>query len=1148
MSLKIWPSLVAAASLMVVAMTQLPVSAAIYYVSTTGSDVTGNGSSTKPWASIDHADANSLLSAGDTVYVKSGTYYIDTVAKGGYGVWISEKSNGVTYQADPAGVTIQQTNTSGGTALVRISNWGYEDSTKPIVFSGFKVFGGSPGGINLWVYQARYVEVKDCVIDSTGFSPWYNLGTYTAAGVCVHNNVIVNGACAWDSRYDGTKWYNNTFTGTWGGYAMSFIGYQDGYQPGTCGNPGAPLTADRDEFINNIITSGNYGGLYIHPATGFTYPLNVIHDYNMFCNNLIPFGGQAVQAPHESTNVDPMLDSAYHPLKHSPAVDAGTDVGLPYYWLQPDIGAFETRAAGQVFDMHTAVWYAYATDGGIDVSPIRWRDDLQAMKKAGLDGAWTINPWADIRGGGDWYNISKGAWKEDAIAKLRHQVSYAESIGMISVLGMAYGSPPPSLVLDDSEFAYYLEYVDRVVRETANNHNVIYMFCDELLNTAWVHDTKSHPDLVAHHKNWCQTQNSNIDYWNGRWGTSYTWDNIEPAVYFEGNANRHLDYLRWMYAILRPRLIQIGDLVKSIAPDSLLGYHEWLLGGVTDPSESPLAGTDKFDIVSVNCYGGYADTVSRIGTLRLLFPGYPVYVGELGTATAAQPFSTKPYLDGQKCGYDWWSWWMTNTSIEAEQWNVIDTQGRRRSSFSLLPNASQYGTVRGVITNASTGAVMLNVGVVAGDVQVQSIDQGLYRLDLDPGTYTVQFAEPGYASKVVTGVVVTAGQDSSVNVALSPITNKVSNPGFNANLNGWSSQTLSSGGLAMISYDDVLHPTWGLFDAVEGQGYLVMGAWPSPGEKVVYQDVLVSPNTTYTLSWWENLVGTKFDGWSPSSADQWLKVWVDQAQGTTWGGPIINLHQVQESAGGWRCVETVFKTGLSTTKVRIKFDAKFVSGQSFTGTSSTPRVGIDCVQMLQSTLPLIEASSIADAKNRPDGTLVAVSGVGTACFPNASPACGYIESSDRSGAMKVYTTNTSISNPMASVRVVGHISTDPVSGEKEITDEYGVQNVGTGSVEPVGMINRSIGTGYGLSTMGLLVKTFGSVISIAADRKSFVVDDGSQTPVTVTDFGSDVPNWMQVGSFVELTGISSLVSDGGSTVKCLRVPQWFFDSIVPWRP
>lgn len=1122
--------------------------AATYYVSTLGSDATGNGSSAKPWASIDHADANALLSPGDTVFVRAGTYSIDTAAKGGYGVSITHKSNGVTYQADPGGVIIRQSNAVGGTALVVITNSASPDAAHPIVFAGFSVQGGPPSGVNLWIYQASYIEVKNCTIDATGYAPWYNLMTYSASDIRIHNNVIVNGGCTYDSRRTGAKWYNNTFVGSYGGYAMYFGGYQDGYQPGTWGDPGAPLTADRDEFTNNIIASGNYGGLYIQPATGFTYPLSVKHDYNMLGSLSIPFGGQAARAAHESTNVDPMLDGTYRLRKFSPAIDAGTPVGLPYEWLRPDLGAFESRKVGKVFDLHTAVWYAYGADGAVDVSPTRWRDDLRAMQKAGLDGAWTVNPWADIRAGGDWNHISKGAWREDAIAALRHRVSFAESIGMKVVLGMAYGAPQPALMLDDAEFAYYLEYVDRVVRETASNRNVIYVFCDECINAGWYDNPASFPDLVQHHKNWCYGRNPNIAYWNGRWGTSFTWDTIVPAHYGDGwGGPRHEDYLRWMYAgVLRPRLTQIANLVKSIAPDSLLGYHEWLIGGLTDPTDSPLAGTDNWDFASSNCYGGYVDTVTRVGTLRLLNPGYPIYMGELGTSlTGAQPASTKPYLDTQKCGYNWWAWWMTSTGIDADQWNFVDSQGYRRSSFSLLPKGSQYGTIRGQITSAATGAVIRGAGAVCGSAQAQSVDNGVYRMEMDPGSYTVEFAAAGYRRKVVTGVVVTAGRDTTLDVSLVPVSNMVTNGSFNLNTVGWTGQTLSGGGMSLVSYDCVGHPAWGLLDAVDGQGYLTIGTWPSPGERLVYQDVAVSPDTTYRLAWWERLVGSKFDGWSKASADQWLKVSVDQKQGTVWGGPVVNLQQVQDVPSGWRYVETAFRTGHATTHVRIKFDAKFASGQSFTGAFDTPRVGIDCVQLTASDEQLTELSSVADAKNQPDGSLVAVTGVGTACFPDASPAFGYIESASRTCAIKVRTTDAALGNPMLNVRVVGRISTDPVSGEKEIADILGVHPIGTGSVRPLGMITRYLGGNTGLSTLGLLVRISGTVKSISGDRKSFLIDDGSGDLVTVMGFGHDVPNWMQVGSSVQLTGASSLGEDG--VTKCLRVPEWLFDTFEPWR-
>ncbi|MHB9038439.1 MAG: hypothetical protein ACYC64_17445 [Armatimonadota bacterium] len=318
----------------------------VFYVSTTGSDITGDGSEANPWASIDYADANSLLLPGDTVYVNAGTYDVDTSisTKGGGdgdGFFITGKSKGVTYQADPAGVTIHQTNPYFGEALVRISNWQGADASQPIVFSGFTLLGGS-NTANLQLYNARYVEIKNCVIDSTGYEPSITFWVCTASSIRIHNNLIIGDAATNDSRLQGVKWYNNTFVhgATLGNYAMRFVGYQDGYQPGCMGEPGAPLTADRDEFINNIIDSGYSGGLYFQLPEGFTYPLSVIHDYNLLSNNSIPIYGD-VLAAHETTNLDAALGVDYHLLAYSPAIDSGMDVGFPFLGLAPDKGAFE---------------------------------------------------------------------------------------------------------------------------------------------------------------------------------------------------------------------------------------------------------------------------------------------------------------------------------------------------------------------------------------------------------------------------------------------------------------------------------------------------------------------------------------------------------------------------------------------------------------------------------------------------------------------------------------------------------------------------------------------------------------------------------------------------------------------------------------
>ncbi|MHB9036202.1 MAG: carboxypeptidase regulatory-like domain-containing protein [Armatimonadota bacterium] len=1107
-----------------------------YYVATTGNDTTGDGSESYPWYTLGRAGQSAT--AGCTVVVKSGNYtYPSTNTLAGSGT----SSDRITYRAD-GNVTINFTNSS---------TYGFYVTGSNLVIDGFKIVGVS--SCPIYVANAGYVDVLNCNITPSSITAWPSCEMLVAGShdCIIRNNVF--GPCTaihglWVAS-SGTvpsssiSILNNTFYGITGGYGILFN------TSTTVGN----------QVLNCIFKNCHIG---IYNSQGLA---DANHNHNMFHGMNSSALYNLTQQTGEFLNTDPLLTNPgsgdYSLASNSPAIDCGYDYGLWFGERAPDYGAFETNP----FMVRTASWWNPAESFDV-FDTAKWADDVYSMKTAGLNGAWfPCFPYI-VRCAYDnvpgWGVLPKGDWVTSELAKFTTNVAYSDSVGQKTIIGLPYHtSNYPEDWLLASNFAYMLEFVDRIAKETAPYHRVAYAFCGESVNAYWYQTAASYPVLVNHFRDWCWNQNTNISYWNTRWGTSYTWDTILPSTYF-GAGNGGIDYLRWMFTgVLRPLLVEVGDHIKAYAPNAPLGYHDWLWDSrVASPTYAPIPAVSKYDFCSANLYGGTAASQSKITIAQSLYAGYPLFACELGTGATEEPASMKAWLEARNIGYNWWCWY---TGPGEPSFGLVDVEGRRKTDvFPLLPNYANYGTIRGKVTCSGNPVYYATVkgkigtsvyGTVRSQYRAQSFNvvytfAGVYRLDLSPGTYTVEISKAGYQTQTINNVVVTAGQDTNLDIVLSVQPNMIANPGFDTNLTGWTKQTISGGGLALESYDDVSHPAWRLIDAYDGQGYLVMGASPSPGEAIVYQDVSVSPNTTYILSWWEKLVGTKFDGWSPTSADQWLNVSVDQKQGTIWGGPITNLQRMQEQTSDWRYTEAVFRTGSATTKVRVKFDAKFASGQNFTGTSSSPRVGIDSVLMYQSTEQLTEASSISDAKNQPDGTLVAVTGVGTSCFPNASPACGYIESADRTGEMNVYTTNTSLGNPMATVRVVGHISTNAVTDEKEITDEYGIQNIATGSVKPVGIINRSIGMGYGLSTMGLLVKTFGSVISIAADMKSFAIDDGSRTPVTVTDFGYDVPSWMQVGSFVELTGISSLVNDGGGTIRCLRVPQWNYDTFVPWRP
>jgi hypothetical protein len=100
--------------------------AATYYVATGGSDTTGDGSTAKPWATIEHA-VNVGVSAGggDTVLVRDGTYSGLSTLQRGF-------PTPVTVRAEHDFHAIL-TNVAGGMEVIRV----YVDGDANIVISGF---------------------------------------------------------------------------------------------------------------------------------------------------------------------------------------------------------------------------------------------------------------------------------------------------------------------------------------------------------------------------------------------------------------------------------------------------------------------------------------------------------------------------------------------------------------------------------------------------------------------------------------------------------------------------------------------------------------------------------------------------------------------------------------------------------------------------------------------------------------------------------------------------------------------------------------------------------------------------------------------------------------------------------------------------
>ena len=135
--------------------------AATYYVATTGSDTTGDGSEGTPWLTITHALTNVV--DNDTIIVAAGTYTNDIWDSGsgtpaGYRITNSITLLGAQAGNDPAG----STDRGGESILVRTNGVPYSLYVSGITIDGFTFTsgGGSGGGRLIIANDADDVTIK----------------------------------------------------------------------------------------------------------------------------------------------------------------------------------------------------------------------------------------------------------------------------------------------------------------------------------------------------------------------------------------------------------------------------------------------------------------------------------------------------------------------------------------------------------------------------------------------------------------------------------------------------------------------------------------------------------------------------------------------------------------------------------------------------------------------------------------------------------------------------------------------------------------------------------------------------------------------------------------------------------------------------
>jgi hypothetical protein len=87
-------------------------------------------------------------------------------------------------------------------------------------------------------------------------------------------------------------------------------------------------------------------------------------------------------------------------------------------------------------------------------------------------------------------------------------------------------------------------------------------------------------------------------------------------------------------------------------------------------------------------------------------------------------------------------------------------------TLTLIPTT---GHITGTVKDASTGNPMVGANVTANGHFVLTTANGAYNIELQQGTYTITVTADGYEESSRTGIVVEAGESTTLNFDLTPV-------------------------------------------------------------------------------------------------------------------------------------------------------------------------------------------------------------------------------------------------------------------------------------------------------------------------------------------------------------------------------------------
>ncbi len=379
------------------------VTSATYYVDDANGSDDNDGSADHPFKTISAADRKGILTPGDTVIVRAGTYDINAEGRNCpehivncYGT----EEAPITYLADGA-VYVRNVSDPGDRS--RHSACAMAVGTDYIIFDGFDFSGGT---VCFKVDNAVGVVARNCKMHDTD---------YTTAIFPSGAGIYIEGGPEACAIIENCEIYNigNEFTDNYPCGYYNMVGYwYESYTPSTLRNcyihdiRGMGFFArggdSMEKCYNNTFVNCSTA-VTTHPGdkvggsadvrnniicdcgTGMANPgKSLVNSNNIIYNTGTPFTAGAVQG--DNTYYDnPLFTAAPVISDESPAVNKGVDVGLPYFGTAPDIGCYETDVASTVF----ATVRGTVTENGEAASGVTVRvGDLEAV--TGTDGTYSL--------------------------------------------------------------------------------------------------------------------------------------------------------------------------------------------------------------------------------------------------------------------------------------------------------------------------------------------------------------------------------------------------------------------------------------------------------------------------------------------------------------------------------------------------------------------------------------------------------------------------------------------------------------------------------------------------------------------------------------------------------------------------------------